>query len=234
MYTWNLLKILTIGASSEDIAFGCGGILLKYAALGHQVSLCTITICGTFDYSGSEALGRCIGARNVMVGDFQNATHNVTSELIAFLESCITSCDPDLILTPFRSDVRHDCEAIATATLEAGRFYSNILSYETPSAKNFYPKVYVDISDTMQKKEELAKACCKNDTASAEHLRGLAEFRALQSRLNTKMRYVEGFEVMKLCIDEDFKLQKLPRAVQLVMATARTIGQRPAVVKAPS
>ena len=44
----------------------------------------------------------------------------------------------------------------------------------------------------------------------ANAIKSLAEFRALQSRLNTSINYVEAFDVLKLCIDEEFKLQKVP------------------------
>jgi len=41
-------------------------------------------------------------------------------------------------------------------------------------------------------------------------IKGLSEYRALQSRLNTGVKYVEAFEVLKLCFDKDFKLLTIP------------------------
>lgn len=207
------MKVLAIGGSPEDIAFGCGGMLMKASLLGHQVALCTVTIRDNdnADFKDAQNVAKIIGASSVMVGGFQNLTHNVTSELIGFLENCIVNFDPELILTQFRNDIRHDCEAIATATLEAGRFYSNILAYETPFAKNFYPKIYYDISETIDMKDELLNACAPRESSGYQNAaRGLAEFRALQSRLNTTIKYVEGFEVLKICLDTDFRLQKVP------------------------
>jgi hypothetical protein len=42
-------------------------------------------------------------------------------------------------------------------------------------------------------------------------IRGLAEYRALQSRLNTGVNCVEAFEVMKLCFGKDFGLLKVQK-----------------------
>jgi hypothetical protein len=42
-------------------------------------------------------------------------------------------------------------------------------------------------------------------------IRGLAEYRALQSRLNTSVMCVEAFEVQKLCFGREFRLLKVPQ-----------------------
>jgi hypothetical protein len=44
----------------------------------------------------------------------------------------------------------------------------------------------------------------------ANAIKGLAEYRALQSRLNTSINYVEAFEVLKLCFGKEFRLWKVP------------------------
>jgi LmbE family N-acetylglucosaminyl deacetylase len=120
----------------------------------------------------------------------------VNSELINHIEHFITRADPDLVLTHSPGDLHHDHRAIAAATLEAGRFTTNILSYEIPLTKNFSPQVYYDISKLYLK---------------SNAIKGLAEYRALQSRLNTSINYVEAFEVHKLCFGQEFRLFKVPQ-----------------------
>jgi hypothetical protein len=44
----------------------------------------------------------------------------------------------------------------------------------------------------------------------ANAIKGLAEFRALQSRLHGDVGYVESFDVAKLCLSNEFKLRKVP------------------------
>jgi hypothetical protein len=106
-------------------------------------------------------------------------------------------------------DTHHDHRAVAESTLEAGRFVPNILSYEMPVTKDFNPHVYYDISDVIDNKIELLSVfasqqhkmfICSNAT------RGLAQYRALQSRLHPGVSCVEAYEVLKLGIGTDFCL----------------------------
>lgn len=154
-----------------------------------------------------------IGARDVHVGDFEDTKLTVSSELINYIEDYIDKVNPDLILTHFHGDIHHDHRAVSTATLESARFNSNILAYEIPLTRNFEPKVYYDISEVMEEKVELIRIYWSQRSklyTKANAIKGLAEFRALQSRLNTSIDYVESFDVLKLCLDKEFKLQKVP------------------------
>ncbi len=227
------VNILAIGAHPDDVELGCGGMLVRAARSGHQVFMCTVTRGGA---SGdpkerTEELfksAKFIGAKDVLIGDFQDTKLNVGNELINFLEGYINKVDPDVILSHFHGDIHHDHRAVSTATLEAARFNSNVLAYEIPLTRNFDPKVYYDISDVIDDKIELIRIYWSQRSklyTKANAIKSLAEFRALQSRLNTKINYVEAFEVLKLCIDKEFKLQKVPylatRAVTSVPESPR-------------
>ena len=59
------MNILAIGAHPDDIEYGCGGALIKYSRLGHQVNLLIMTK-GEVGARGSKTLrqnSRC-GASN--------------------------------------------------------------------------------------------------------------------------------------------------------------------------
>jgi len=87
------------------------------------------------------------------------------------------------------------------------------LSYEIPLSRNFDPKVFYDISDVVYEKVELIEIFWSQQSKlylKSNAIKGLAEYRALQSRLNTEVKYVEAFEVLKLCFDKDFKLLTVP------------------------
>jgi LmbE family N-acetylglucosaminyl deacetylase len=212
-----ILDVLAIGANSDDIILGCGGMLIKAARLGHTIRLCTVTRSSTSsshyankDVHAQEELNRfakLIKASDdgIMSANFPEGSLSVSSELISFLESCIDKANPDMVLTHFRDDIHHDRQAIAMATEEAGRFSSNILNYETPTTRNFDPKVYYDITDVIDDKTVLLL-----DSTTERAIKALAGFRALQSRFDTPIRYVEAFEVVKVCVDKEFKLQKVP------------------------
>lgn len=209
------MKILAIGSHPDDIELGCGGLLIKAARHGHNVSMLTLTRGSasgdpqqrTKEFRESAKL---IGARDFMIGEFEDAKLAGDMELINYIESYIRKVDPDIILTHSYGDIHHDHRAVATATVEAGRYHSNILSYEIPLTRNFSPTVYFDISDVIEKKLELIQvfASQKNKMfLGASPIKGLAEYRALQSRMST-VRYVEAFEVMRLGLDKEFRLHK--------------------------
>jgi LmbE family N-acetylglucosaminyl deacetylase len=212
------VKVLAIGAHPDDIELGCGGLLTKAARAGHGVYMCTVTR-GSASGDPKERTdelfksAKYIGAQGVRIGDFEDTKLRVDNDLINFIESYVDEVEPDLILTHFHGDIHHDHRAVATATQEAGRFDSNMLAYEIPLTRNFDPKVYYDISDVIDDKIELIRIYWSQRSklyTKANAIKSLAEFRALQSRLNTKVNYVEAFDAMKLCIDKDFRLKRVP------------------------
>ncbi|MHB8566832.1 MAG: PIG-L deacetylase family protein [Nitrososphaerales archaeon] len=218
MQAGKAMNILALGAHPDDVELGCGGLLIKAARSGHNVYICTMSkgaASGDPAQRTKELMSsaKFIGSKDVNVGDFQDSHLAVNEELISYIESNIDRVDPDLILTHFYGDVHHDHRAVSTATQEAGRFNSNILAYEIPLSRSFEPEVYYDISDVIDDKIELIRIFWSQRNklyTKANAIKALAEFRALQSRLNTSINYVEAFKVVKLCLDKQFKLQKVP------------------------
>lgn len=212
------MKILAIGAHPDDIELGCGGTLLKAARGGHEVYMFTLTRGGA---SGdpkqrTDELHRSakfIGAKQLWIDNFEDSRLSVTSDLINHIEHFINKTRPDIIFTHSQGDVHHDHRAIAVATIEASRFNSNVLSYEIPLSRNFEPKVFYDISDVVFEKVELIEIFWSQQSKlylKANAIKGLAEYRALQSRLNTGVKYAEAFEVLKMCFNKDFALLTIP------------------------
>lgn len=212
------MKILAIGAHPDDIELGCGGMLIKAAREGHEIYMYTLTrgAASGNPQERSEELRRSaqfIGAKHLWIDNFEDSKLSVTSELINHIEHFINKANPDLILTHSQGDIHHDHRAINVATIEAARFNSNILSYEIPLTRHFDPKVYYDISDVVYEKVELIEIFWSQQNKlylKANAIKGLAEYRALQSRLNTGVKYAEAFEVLKICFDKNFKLLTIP------------------------
>ena len=212
------MNILAIGAHPDDIELGCGGLLIKSARQGHNVFMYSLTRGGAGGDSRERSIelarsARFINAKQLWIDNFEDSKLTVSSELINHIEYIIHKANPDLILTHSHGDVHHDHRAIALATLEAARFNSNVLSYEIPLSRNFDPKVFVDISEVVNEKVELIEIFWSQQSKlylKSNAIKGLAEYRALQSRLNTEVKYVEAFEVLKLCFDKDFKLLTVP------------------------
>jgi len=229
------MNILGIGAHPDDIELGCGGLLMKAAKQGHNVYMYSLTrgsASGNPVDRTRELMqsAKFIGAKNLWIDNFKDTKLTVNNELINHIECFINKANPDLIITHSHGDVHHDHRAIALSTLEAGRFVSNILSYEIPLTKDFKPQVFYDISDVVDRKVELIRIFWSQHEKlylKANAIKGLAEYRALQSRLNTTINYVEAFEVLKLCFDREFKLLRVPYenipASQVVSASPEEI-----------
>jgi LmbE family N-acetylglucosaminyl deacetylase len=213
------VNILAIGAHPDDIELGCGGLLIKAARQGHEVCMYTLTrgaASGDPEQRTKELMqsAKFIGAKKLWIDNFEDTKLNASSsELINHIEFFINKADPDIIITHSLGDVHHDHRAVASSTIEAGRFIPNIMSYEIPLTKDFKPQVYYDISDVVDEKVDLIKIFWSQQSKlylKANAIKGLAEYRALQSRLNTSINYVEAFEVLKLCFGKEFKLWKVP------------------------
>ena len=116
-------------------------------------------------------------------------------------------CKPDLVITHPTTDTHHDHRMVAEASIEAGRNVSNILSYEMPLTKGFDPHIYYDISDTMDAKLELLSLFQSQSHKmflESKAIKGLAQYRALQSRLGSDVSYAESFQIVKVALDGNF------------------------------
>jgi LmbE family N-acetylglucosaminyl deacetylase len=233
------MKILAIGAHPDDIELGCGGLLLRAARQGHSVFMYTLTrggASGDPEQRTKELLqsAKFIGAKKVWIDNFEDTKLSLSSELINHIEFFINRADPDIVITHSLNDTHHDHRAISESTLEAGRFVPNIMSYEIPVTRDFKPQVYFDISDVMDDKIELINIFWSQRSKmflKSNAIRGLAEYRALQSRLNTSVMCVEAFEVMKLCFGKDFSLLRLPKE-EVSLASSKNLPN--AVIEAAS
>lgn len=138
----------------------------------------------------------------------------VTSKLINHIEYFIHKAKPEIILTHSLEDYHHDHRAIAEATMEASRFSQNVLAYEVPITKKFTPNVYYDISDVLEEKVELIKIfeSQRNKLFTTVHaVKGLAEYRAFQNRMNGSISAVESFEILKMFLGKDFEITQMPQ-----------------------
>jgi LmbE family N-acetylglucosaminyl deacetylase len=213
------MNILAIGAHPDDIELGCGGTLLKASRQGHNVFMYTLTrgaASGDPEQRTRELMrsAKFIGAKRLWIDNFEDTKLSLSSELINHIEFFVNKADPDIVLTHALGDTHHDHRAIAASTIEAGRFIPNILAYEIPVTRDFKPQVYYDISDVIDDKIELINIFWSQRSKmflKSNAIKGIAEYRALQSRLNTQVTCVEAFEVQKLCFSKEFRLLKVPQ-----------------------
>jgi len=199
------MNILAIGPHPDDIEFGCGGTLLKYAACGHAISQLVLTDGA---YGGDplvrkkeqEAAAGFVGAR-LFWGGYRDTELQGSRELIQKIDSVIGEVSPDIVFLNFWADVHQDHRAAAQAAVSASRYIKEVLFYEVPSTQHFEPDIFVDIQEVLDRKIELlgmhASQVDRTKIANlsiTESARSCANFRGFQGRV----KYAEGFKSVRL------------------------------------
>ena len=201
--------ILAIGAHPDDIEFGCGGTLIKYTQRGHRLFLHIMTEGGSGADTSTrvreqEASKAILGAEDIFWGGYADTLLQVDVELIGKIEAVIKQVKPDFIFCSYLEDTHQDHRHLAQAVMSATRYIRNVLFYEGPTTQNFKPHVFVDISDTLDKKIEALKAHQSQvmktnieNLSIVEVARSSANFRGIQGRV----KFAEAFYSLRLFIN---------------------------------
>lgn len=203
------VNILAIGAHPDDIEFGCGGALIKYTRKGHRLFLLVMTGGGMGGTSAvrikeQQDSGEILAAEKIFWGGYEDTQLIVDTELIGKIEAVIAEVKPDFIFCNFPDDTHQDHRHLAQAIMSATRYIRNVLFYEGPTTQNFNPQVFVDISDTLERKVEALKAHKSQvmktnieDLSIVEVAHSSANFRGIQGRV----KYAEAFHSLRLFIN---------------------------------
>ncbi len=203
------VNILAIGAHPDDIEFGCGGALIKYTQKGHRLFLLVMTGGGLGGSSSvraqeQKASGKILGTEKIYWGGYEDTHLVVDIDLIDKIEAVIAEVKPDFIFCNFPDDTHQDHRHLAQAIMSATRYIRNVLFFEGPTTQNFNPQVFVDISDTLDRKIEALKAHHSQvmktnieDLSIVEVAHSSANFRGIQGRV----KYAEAFHSLRLFIN---------------------------------
>jgi LmbE family N-acetylglucosaminyl deacetylase len=203
------MNVLAIGAHPDDIEYGCGGTLTRYAQKGHDVFLFVASDGGV----GGPGELRCreqqesavvIGAREVFWGGYPDTEVPLTRDLIAAVEAVIGRVRPTMIFVNHPADTHQDHRNLAQATVSATRYVPNFLFYEVPSTQDFTPNCYTNIEKVLDRKLAALEAHRSQVTkTNIEDLTILelsvscANFRGIQARV----KYAEAFQSIRLLLD---------------------------------
>jgi LmbE family N-acetylglucosaminyl deacetylase len=205
------VNILAIGAHPDDIEFGCGGTLIKYARKGHDAHLLVLTDGGRGGDAGErrreqEAAAKLLGAHQLFWGGYLDTEVTLDRDLIQKVEGVLHRIRPQLILAPFGDDTHQDHRYLSAAVVTASRYTRNVLFYEGPTTANFTPSVFVDIGAVLERKFDALRAHASQVAKTGvEHLSVLelaqaaAHFRGIQGRV----RNAEAFVPLRLFINVD-------------------------------
>ncbi len=195
------MRILAIGSHPDDLEYGCGGTLARYAQAGHQVTMLVIT-CG--EQGGSpgtremeqRAAADSLGASEVIFGGYEDTRVTLDQSFIFYLETQLKKVGPDMIFVHHGDDTHQDHRTVHTATLSAARYVPNLLFYEGPTTIGFQPAIFVDVSASLEQKIQSLKAHCSQvmktnipGTNILDMAVATATFRGTQGRVSS----AEGF-----------------------------------------
>lgn len=200
------MNILAIGAHPDDIEFGCGGTLMRYAQKRHKITLLILTageVGGSPDarMREQEKAAHYLKAKKVIWGNFKDTDIPSDRSVIMTVEKAIHETKPELVLFNYVADIHQDHRAVAHAALSATRYIKEVLFYEVPTSQNFDPDVFVDISSVMEKKLQLLKIHCSQVNRTRvqnlnilESAKSCAVFRGYQGRV----KHAEGFKALRI------------------------------------
>jgi len=200
------MNILAIGAHPDDIEYGCGGTLCKYAKLGHKIYLLVMTkgeVGGWRRAREQARSARILSAEKLFWGGYRDTRVPLGKELINRIEATVTKVKPTFIFVNYLDDTHQDHRTVAQATNTATRYTKNVLYYEVPSTQNFNPAVFIDIKGVLEKKVASLRAHASQVTATRiqnltiiDSALSNAVFRGIQGRV----KYAEAFMPSRLFI----------------------------------
>lgn len=206
------MHVVAYLAHSDDEVLGCGGLLAKFAAQHHKITV----VLASDGYmqrpdhfnNKNHAAEACkiLGAQDLRFLDFHDQ-HFDNYPLIAFNQAFDKlQLDPDLIITHAPDDVNEDHKIICRSTLVISRPVGKqikVLGCETLSAtewaeKTFSPNFYADITDYLDKKLEAMKAY-SNELREFPHPRSLKgiQIKARQRGMEAGVQAAEAYRVLR-------------------------------------
>jgi len=203
------MNILAIGAHPDDIEYGCAGTLIKYAERGHQIYLMVLTEgqeggSSEIRKQEQENAAEFMSVQKIFWGGYHDTQLPLNKELIEKIEEVLGEVNPDLILVNYGDDTHQDHRILTQATMSATRYVRNVLFFEVPTTQNFNPQVYVDISDTLERKSQVLNAHASQvmktnieDMYIIELAQANATFRGIQGRV----KFAEAFAPLRLFIN---------------------------------
>jgi LmbE family N-acetylglucosaminyl deacetylase len=201
------LRLLAIGAHSDDIEIGCGGTILKLIEQGSLSEVCWVVLTGETKRSteagrSADGLLGDIASKRVILKDFRDGYFPYDgAEIKNFFEELKGEFSPDVILTHQRSDLHQDHRVTCELTWNTFRDHL-ILEYEIPKYDGDMgaPNLFVPIDESLCRKKidhlmthfgsQRSKRWFKEDLFS-----GLLRLRGMEC--NSPTSYAEAFYCRK-------------------------------------
>ena len=202
------LKVVCVGAHPDDPESGCGGALLRYATLGHAVTIVYLTRgergirgksldgAARIRTAESETACKIIGAKPVFFGQIDGATE-VTRAQIDAMTSVLAAERPDILLTHWPIDTHPDHQVASMLTMRAwmslkspGLYFFEVDAGD--QTQGFPANTYVDITPVLEKKKAALFAHVSQDGQGIwrEHHDVMAQWRGRELGVSAAEAFV--------------------------------------------
>jgi LmbE family N-acetylglucosaminyl deacetylase len=204
------LRLLCIGAHSDDLEIGCGATVLTWLATLPAVEV-TWLVLSAEGIRASEArrsaraLLTRAAASEIIIADFRDCFMQAQYvDVKSRFEDVKRHVDPDVILTHWLGDRHQDHRLAAELTWNTWRNHL-VLEYEIPKYEGDLatPNVYVPVSTSVVRRKishlkRFFLSQRKKDWFTDDTFRGLMRLRGLESR--SRSGFAEGFHARKLVV----------------------------------
>jgi LmbE family N-acetylglucosaminyl deacetylase len=202
------LRLLCLGAHSDDIEIGCGGSLLRWVEEFARVEVMWVIFSAEADRAdeakrSAESLMRKAASLHVVLGDFADsrlpADFTRAKTFIASVRDCM---QPDVVLTHRLDDRHQDHRSVAELTWQTWRNHL-ILEYEVPKYEGDLgqPNMYVSL-DSGHRERKVDHLLAHFGTQrskewfNAETFNALMRLRGIECR--SESGYAEAFHARKI------------------------------------
>ena len=199
--------VLAVGAHADDIELAVGGTMAKLRRAGARVVMVVVSLPGDAERRRREAAraAEILGAElRLLLADARRIEDLKSYELVALIDREVRECSPAAMFTHGAGEFHRDHKLVHEACVCSQRlqpfdFFTYQPSFCRPVPVPFQPRVYVDITDTLDTKLRAIEA-----HHSQFHGRGLdTEMYRDIARLNGRMvgvAYAEGLDVGRMLL----------------------------------
>jgi len=204
------LKIMCLGAHSDDIEIGCGGTILRilseypFAQVNWVVLACT----GEREKEAAASAEKFLAGadnRTIIIKDFKESFFPyIGGKIKSYFEELKKANTPDIIFTPYRNDLHQDHRLVSELTWNTWRNHF-ILEYEIVKYDGdlSVPNFFVHLNEKRCKKKiaflmESFKTQANKGWFTSDAFFSILRIRGIESRAPEK--YAEAFYSRKLII----------------------------------
>jgi LmbE family N-acetylglucosaminyl deacetylase len=202
------LKLLCLGAHSDDIEIGCGGTVLRLLEENPSAEVCWVVL-GAGGERKAEATRSAqlflagTQRKDIVVKEFRDGYFPYSGgEIKDFFEGLKRRFSPDLILTHYRKDLHQDHRVVSDLTWNTFRNHL-ILEYEIIKYDGDLgaPNYFVHLTEsTAKRKIQMLMECFKTQRDknwfSEDSFYSILRLRGLES--NAPEKYAEAYYARKV------------------------------------